>query len=1240
MVASEPSLPPRFRVVRQLGAGAMGIVLEVVDEERDARVALKTLRHADPDAIVRFKNEFRTLADIGHENLVALGELLEHEGAWFFTMELVDGVDLLSWVRPGSNVMTVGRGSDEPTRAAETLPAASNPRGSVHGDVRARLGTLDPARVRDAFAQLVRALDALHSMGKVHRDVKPSNVLVTREGRVVLLDFGIAGDARKQARAAGTVAYMAPEQADAHAPTPAADFYALGAVLYEALTGTLPFEGSSFEVLEAKRRAAPTAPSSIAPEAPDDLSDLALRLLANDPAARPTAREIISVLVGDQAARKSPSSIAPPSDGSTFVGRRRELAELVRAWARVEQGHAVTVYVHGESGVGKSALVRELARQVTSRAAGDRPPLVLWGRCFERESVPFKAVDGVIDALHDVFGSMPDSELRSVLPADAGLLARVFPILDADVKRARRETEDLPADQTEQRARVFTAFRELVSALTEKRPVVLVLEDLQWADADSFLLLRELLRAPDPPPILLLATVRTSEPVLDRAGPPASLPQSRLNVGSGSMPGDVRVLALGRLALEDAEDYANVLVGSERARAIAEEAGGHPLLIEELAGGADAGTAASLSALARARRDALAPATRELLELVVLARAPVPESVLRHAADIKDGAAFDRAAAELRQAHLARRVNSRGRTALEPYHGRVREALRTEDDATSDARRHRALALGFEADAVDPGAIDREAIAEHWRGAGESRKAADQAIAAAREAAARLAFDRAARLHQWALDLVGDAATEEELAELADAQKNAARGAEAADAYLAAAARASGARALDLRRRAAHELFACGHVDAGRAALAPALEALGIDAEPPGPLRSLVSRATSYLRGTTFRPRPASEVSDETRARADVSHTLALGLALVDVRRATAVSQLALPHALASGDRIRAARALALDSILGSLRGDEPTRLALAQRLTAEANDSSANALTLAAESARLFAADDFAAARERAREARREARDRARGATSQDLRWEITAATWLSLRALSVLGDVPRARVEASRFLESAEARGDRLARGLAESGWIEVTRLAQGDVDVVQASRDEHARGPLSPRGRLDELVARVVLDLYLGEGTAAYRRSTESLRALAEDGALASPLDRAQVLALHARGAVAHARKLPQRARELLDEAQSTANDVAAIGTRYALVEASLLRGAVARARGETTRAVASFQSANTGSAALGLRLHGAVAALAAGRLRGGDEGRGQVERALASLRRLGVADPDALAGVFGA
>jgi hypothetical protein len=1224
--APDLNLPPRFRVVRPLGSGAMGYVLEAFDEERGVTVALKTLRHVDAEALVRFKNEFRTLADIGHENLVALGELLEHEGQWFFTMELVRGVDLLGWVRPG---VDVGAREADVARAAETLPAASNPRGSVAGDPNLRTGTLDAARVRTAFAQLVRALDALHSAGKVHRDVKPSNVLVTTEddaaGRVVLLDFGIAGDAAKHTRAAGTVAYMAPEQAESHAPTPAADLYAVGVVLYEALTGALPFEGSAFEVLEAKRRGAPPHPTALASDVPPDLAVLALALLDPEPTARPGAADVLRALGEPDA--PLPRTTLPPESTAAFVGRRRELAELLRAWATVEQGHAVTVYVHGESGVGKTALLRHFADEITVRSPH---ALVLTSRCYERESVPFKAVDGVVDALRDLFAEEDRTTLGELLPHDAGLLARVFPVLAPAVARLERRPDDEPPDEEEQRARVFDALRSVFAALAARRPVVLLLEDLQWADADSLLLLRELLRPPEPPPLLLLATVRTAQRVVDHGGPPSSLPQSRLNVGSGAMPGDVRPIALGRLAREDAERYAELLGAGLRAHAIAEEAGGHPLLVEELVLAAAPG--ASLRDVVAARRDALSPTARRVLDFVLLARAPVPEVVLARAAADDDGTLLDRAASELRQAHLARRVNARGRPALEPYHGRVRETLEPEPrDRSAD---HRALARAFEAEAT-AGELDREALAEHWRGAGDVRRASDHAIAAAREAAARLAFDRAARLHEWALALVGDAATERELGELADARRNAGRGAEAGDAYLAAAARATGARARDLRRCAAHELFASGHTDAGSAALAPALRELGIAAEPSGFVAALRDRAASLFGKRAFRPRPANEIDPEARARAEALHTLALGFTLVDPKRAHAVATRAVPIALATGDATSAARALAASSIVETLCGIAPARLAEAEALARGLEDPTVEALCLVAASAARFHADDFAAARDRARDARRIARERARGAT-----WELTAATWLTLRALAIGGELARATAEAQRALESAETRGDRLGQALFASGWIELVRLAQGDVDGVRATRDARAQDLPSPRARLDELVARGALDLYVGDGTNAYRRSTESLRPLEDAGALAAPVDRAQVLALHARAAILHARSLPHRARELLDEATAVSNRIAGLGTRYALLEASLVRGAIARARGDGARAIASYQSANGQSAELGLRLHGAAAALAAGRLRGGTAGRAQVERALGALRRAGVTDPDALAAVFGA
>jgi serine/threonine protein kinase len=202
----------RFALIRKLGEGGMGVVYEAEDLERGARVALKVLHRARAGTVARFKREFRSLQHLEHPNLVRLGELITDGHEWCFTMELVEGVSLLEHVRgerPFAEHTT--RGSPGVRRSPRSLHPS--PADRFH-----------EGRLRDSLRQLALALATLHAAGIVHRDVKPSNILVTGEGRLIVLDLGLALDLRQEATPSttgtivGTVAYMAPERAPVRGP--------------------------------------------------------------------------------------------------------------------------------------------------------------------------------------------------------------------------------------------------------------------------------------------------------------------------------------------------------------------------------------------------------------------------------------------------------------------------------------------------------------------------------------------------------------------------------------------------------------------------------------------------------------------------------------------------------------------------------------------------------------------------------------------------------------------------------------------------------------------------------------------------------------------------------------------------------------------------------------------------------------------------------------------------------------
>ncbi len=275
-----PASTGRFTVQDRLGAGGMGVVYRAFDRERGEVVALKTMRRIDPRGLYRFKHEFRTLADLSHPNLANLYELVASGGHWFFTMELVEGVDFIAFVR-GPTVAAHAPGRAGAAGSAGTV--ARSARGLEPEEVR---------RLRQALRQLAEGIAALHEAGKLHRDIKPTNVLVTAQGRVVLLDFGLVTDVgpsghhtNPEEPIVGTVAYMAPEQGAAQPVSRASDWYSMGVMLFAALTGRLPFDGRGRTVLAQKQASEAPRPSSMAPGVPADLDALCADLLLRDPAA-------------------------------------------------------------------------------------------------------------------------------------------------------------------------------------------------------------------------------------------------------------------------------------------------------------------------------------------------------------------------------------------------------------------------------------------------------------------------------------------------------------------------------------------------------------------------------------------------------------------------------------------------------------------------------------------------------------------------------------------------------------------------------------------------------------------------------------------------------------------------------------------------------------------------------------------------------------------------------------------
>lgn len=774
-----PVLDARYELrTPPLGEGAFGIVYAALDRTNNEPIALKVLRHAHPDALLRFKREFRQLAALSDPHFVRLYDLHSDGEQSYFTMELVEGTRFDLWV-------------------------AQNPEERLHV----------------GFDALLRGVTRLHALGCVHRDIKPSNVMVKADAQVVLLDFGLIHTLRgaEDARAttvAGTPLYVAPEVAAGESPTPASDFYAIGVMLFEALTGQAPFDGSANDIIVQKMTTDPPRVIERAPNADERLARLCDALLERDPSKRWPAH----------AAPAAPSPPVRQPATSSFVGRDKELADLERAMSR-----AGIVHVTGVSGAGKSALMG----RVVARAKAANRRRILVSRCHSHDHVPFAALDGSVDQLAQLLARLPPARARAIAPRDAGSLVRAFPVL-----RSIAGFERAGAPEGMTRSRIGTALGELLGRWHHEEGCddaslptwTIIIDDAQWGDADSAAIFQELLRDSQVRLCLVLVYRALGGGQVPFVAEIASeqgdaFPQTTIEVGALEA-GDARALARMAGVVDDAA-----------ADAIVREASGHAFSLLELARNYDAGQPArSLRDVFAAKFTALSPSAARTLKLIVVASAsgPIARQSLTHAG------ARQRDLDELRDARMielcivgaARDGDSAKGESVSPSHDRIREDVLAALPSEELPGLHHAVADALLRKEADP---SHDAISFHFEAAGDLALAAEHlhlaALAAAKTRAYAQARERYLRLPALrSRARLRDPVIDQKIRlESAEVSARLGRSVEAADALLSAAGHVDDdEEALLLRVRAAEQLLTSGHRARGERILDEQIGRLGL----------------------------------------------------------------------------------------------------------------------------------------------------------------------------------------------------------------------------------------------------------------------------------------------------------------------------------------------------------------------------------------------------------------------------
>ncbi len=523
----------RYEIIESLGTGGMGKVYRAYDNKIKEEIALKLLKpeiSTNKKTIERFSNEIRLSRKITHKNVCRMHDLNEDEGTQYITMEYVPGEDLKSFIR--------------------------------------RVGHLPPGKAISLGKQVCEGLAEAHSLGVIHRDLKPQNIMVDKSGNPKIMDFGIARSLKAEGMTGegtiiGTPEYMSPEQVEGEETDQRSDIYSLGVVLYEMLTGKVPFEGeNTFSIALKHRDESPPHPREFNPELSLELSAVILKCMAKEREKRYlSAQELLrdldalekgTEIIAVETKPRLPAFLAEEKpikeEKPVFVAREKELDKLNSFLERSLSGGGQVVFITGEAGSGKTALIQEFAR----RAQEAHPDLVVAsGKCNAHTGIgdpysPFMEMLGLLTGdvetrwaagmiarehakrlwnlipqmVKAVLDHGPDLINTFVLGAPLLARAQAFILPSADwhirLKRLVDRKAMLPPDSSLQQSDLFEQYTRMLVAVAREKPLLLLLDDLQWVDAGSASLLFHLCRRLAGNRLLIAGSYRSDEVVLGR----------------------------------------------------------------------------------------------------------------------------------------------------------------------------------------------------------------------------------------------------------------------------------------------------------------------------------------------------------------------------------------------------------------------------------------------------------------------------------------------------------------------------------------------------------------------------------------------------------------------------------------------------------------------------------------------------------------------------------------------------